>query len=148
MNEKEDGSVLGGEFKHNLDAKNRIFIPAKMRDELGESFVVAKGLRQKCLVAYSLAEWDKYMAPILAQNGNLRERTLRFLNATSAEVTPDSQGRIVLPKHLIDHADIEKSLVIVGCYDHAEIWSEAGYEKLRSEEDVAAMIAELESFGL
>lgn len=140
--------MLGGEFRHNLDSKNRIFIPSKMRDELGASFVVAKGLRQKCLVVYSLAEWDQYMKPILAQNGNLRERTLRFLNATSAEVTPDSQGRIVLPKHLIDHAEIEKPLVVVGCYDHAEIWSEAGYDKLQSEEDVAAMIAELESFGL
>lgn len=140
--------MLGGEFRHNLDSKNRIFIPSKMRDELGASFVVAKGLRQKCLVVYSLAEWDQYMKPILVQNGNLRERTLRFLNATSAEVTPDSQGRIVLPKHLIDHAEIEKPLVVVGCYDHAEIWSEAGYDKLQSEEDVAAMIAELESFGL
>ncbi|MBQ9761092.1 MAG: division/cell wall cluster transcriptional repressor MraZ [Clostridia bacterium] len=140
--------MLGGEFRHNLDAKNRIFIPSKMREELGDTFVVAKALRQKCLMAYSLAGWDKYMAPIMAQNGNLRERTLRFLNATSAEVTPDSQGRIVLPRHLVDHAGIDKALVIVGCYDHAEIWSEAGYEQLQSEEDVAAMIAELESFGL
>ena len=140
--------MLGGEFKHNLDAKNRIFIPSKMREELGATFVVAKALRQKCLVVYSLAGWDKYMAPIMAQNGKLRERTLRFLNATSAEVTPDAQGRIVLPKHLVDYAEIDKSLVIVGCYDRAEIWSEETYTALQVEENLEDMIAELESYGL
>ena len=52
--------MLGGEFRHNLDPKNRIFIPSKLREELGSSFVIAKSLREKCLVAYSLEEWDKY----------------------------------------------------------------------------------------
>ncbi len=141
--------MLGGEFRHNLDSKNRIFIPAKMRDALGTTFVVSKALRQKCLAVYSLEEWDKYMEPILRQNGNLRERTLRFLNASSAEVTPDSQGRIVLPKHLVEYAGIDKALVVVGCYNRAEIWSEEAYDLLNANEnDLASMIAELESFGL
>ena len=92
--------MLGGEFRHNLDPKNRIFIPSKLREEFGSSFVIAKSLREKCLVAYSLEEWDKYMAPLNEQNRKLQEKTKRFLNASVADATPDSQGRIVLPKHL------------------------------------------------
>lgn len=140
--------MLGGEYRHNLDPKNRIFMPSKLREELGESFVIAKSLREKCLVVYSLAEWDKYMAPLNEQNRKLQEKTKRFLNASVADASPDSQGRIVLPKHLIDYAEIEKAIVIVGCYNYVEIWSEAVYDKLREEEDVSSMIAELESLGL
>ena len=140
--------MLGGEFRHNLDPKNRIFIPSKLREELGSSFVIAKSLREKCLVAYSLEEWDKYMAPLNEQNRKLQEKTKRFLNASVADATLDSQGRIVLPKHLVEYAGIEKGIVIVGCYNYAEIWSEEAYDKLREDEDVEAMIAELESLGL
>ena len=149
-NEKKKGDpkMLGGEFRHNLDPKNRIFIPSKLREELGSSFVIAKSLREKCLVAYSLEEWDKYMAPLNEQNRKLQEKTKRFLNASVADATPDSQGRIVLPKHLVEYAGIEKGIVIVGCYNYAEIWSEEAYDKLREDEDVEAMIAELESIGL
>ena len=53
-----------GEFNHNLDTKKRLFIPAKFRDELGETFVIAKLLRGDCLRICSLEEWEKYLAPI------------------------------------------------------------------------------------
>ena len=140
--------MLNGEFKHNLDTKNRIFMPAKMREELGESFVIAKSLREKCLMVYSLEEWSRYMSPINEQNRKLQERAKRFLNATAAEVQPDSQGRIVLPKHLVDYAEISRGLTIVGCFNYAEIWSDELYEKCKEEDDFASMVAELESLGL
>lgn len=140
--------MLTGEFRHNLDPKNRLFIPAKMRDELGESFVVTKSLRNKCLTVYSLAEWDAYMAPLMQQNRKLQEKAIRFLNASASESVPDSQGRVVLPKALIDYAGLDKGVVIVGCYHYAEIWAETDYDKIKDDEDVDGMIAELESLGL
>jgi MraZ protein len=148
ISKKEEAAMLSGEFKHNLDTKNRIFMPSKMREELGESFVIAKSLREKCLVVYSLDEWNKYMSPINDQNRKLQERAKRFLNATAAEVTPDSQGRIVLPKHLIDYAQITRALTIVGCFNYAEIWSDELYDLCKEEDDFESMVAELESLGL
>ena len=144
----EDAEMLGGEYKHTLDPKNRIFIPAKLREELGYSFIVAKDIREKCLKVYSLSGWEKYMAPLREQNRKLSEKIMRFLHSSLIQAVPDSQGRIVLPQELIRYAEIEKNVTIVGCCDYAEIWSEAAYEKLKSEEDITDMLAELESLGL
>lgn len=140
--------MLGGEYRHGLDAKNRVFIPAKLREELGQTFIVAKDLREKCLKVYSQAEWDRYLAPIKNQERRLAERVLRFLSASMTQVTPDSQGRILLPKDLVQYAEIGRDVVVVGCYDYAEIWAEESYNKLKENEDVEEMIRELESFGL
>ena len=140
--------MLGGEYRHNLDPKNRIFIPAKLREELGATFVVAKDIREKCLKVYSLSGWENYITPLREQKRKLSEKILRFLHASLVQVTPDSQGRIVLPQELVVHAEIEKNVVIVGCCDYAEIWAEAGYEKLKEDEDLSEMLAELEELGL
>ncbi len=140
--------MFGGEYRHNIDTKNRIFIPAKLREDLGESFVVAKDMRTDCLKMYSLAGWEAYLEPILKQNRTLKEKVLRFLSSSMVQVSPDSQGRITLPKELVEHAGIEGSAVVVGCFDYAEIWAEAAYDRMKSEEDVSAMLAELESLGL
>ena len=75
--EMEEAEMLGGEFRHSLDSKNRIFVPAKLRDELGASFIIAKDIREKCLKAYSLAGWEKYTAPLREQNRRLSEKILR-----------------------------------------------------------------------
>ena len=140
--------MLGGEYKHGLDPKNRIFIPAKLRDELGTTFVIAKDLREKCLKLYALDEWKKYMEPILEQARKLQSKVLRFLSSSMVEVTPDSHGRVVLPKDLVEYAEIEKNVVVVGCYNYAELWAEESYEKLKQDEDLEEMISELEALGL
>ena len=140
--------MLGGEFRHNIDPKKRLFIPSKLRDELGTTFVVAKDIRQKCLKVCSLAGWESYIAPLREQKRSLSERTMRFLHSSLVQVTPDSQGRIVLPQELVDYAEIDREVVVVGCYDYAEIWSEALYTSLKEEEDVEELLAELESLGL
>ncbi|MBQ1229635.1 MAG: division/cell wall cluster transcriptional repressor MraZ [Clostridia bacterium] len=140
--------MLGGEYRHGIDPKNRVFIPSKLRDELGQTFVLVKDLREKCLKIYSQEEWDRYIAPIKNQERRLAERVLRFLNSSMAQVTPDSQGRILIPKDLVQYAEIERDVVVVGCYDYAEIWAEESYNKLKETENVEEMIRELESFGL
>lgn len=140
--------MLGGEYRHGMDAKNRVFIPAKLREELGQTFIVAKDLREKCLKVYSQAEWDRYLAPIKNQERRLAERVLRFLSASMTQVTPDSQGRILLPKDLAQYAEIEHDVVVVGCYDYAEIWAEDKYESLMATQDDEELRALLEANGL
>ncbi len=140
--------MLGGEFRHALDAKNRIFIPAKLREELGKSFVVAKDIREKCLKVYSLAGWEAYIAPLKEQKRKLSEKIMRFLHASLVQATPDAQGRIVLPAELVQHAEIDRNAVVVGCGDYAEIWSEETYDSIKGSVDLDEMIAELEELGL
>jgi MraZ protein len=76
------------------------------------------------------------------------EATLRFLHRNATQVTPDSQGRILLPQGLVDHAQIKRNAVIVGCGSYAELWSEELYNKSVEEEDIEAIRAALEEAGL
>ena len=140
--------MLGGEYRHNLDAKNRIFIPAKLREDLGDTLVIAKDIREKCLKVYSLEGWEEYIKPLREQKRKLSERIVRILHASLTQVTPDTQGRVVLPPELISHAGLEKNVVIVGCCDYAEIWSESAYSALKESEDLSEILAELEELGL
>lgn len=140
--------MFGGEYRHSLDSKNRIFIPSKLRDDLGGCFVVAKDIRTECLKVFSLSGWEAYLEPILKQNRSLKERVLRHLSASMVQVSPDSQGRITLPKELVEYAGIESAAVVVGCFDYAEIWAQEAYDRMKAQEDVSALLSELESLGL
>lgn len=140
--------MLSGEFKHSIDAKNRLFIPVKHREELGESFMVAKSVRENCLKVYSLEEWEKYIEPIVKMERKNSEVVLRALHRNAAQVYPDTQGRIVLPAALVSYADIQKGAVIVGCGKYAEIWSEEAYDAMAESEDMENMRELLESYGL
>ena len=140
--------MLSGEFKHNIDTKNRLFIPAKHREELGETFMVAKSVRENCLKVYSLEEWERYIEPIVRMERKNSEAILRALHRNAAQVSPDTQGRIVLPAALVEYASIEKGAVVVGCGKYAEIWSEEAYDAMVGDEDMADMKELLESYGL
>ena len=140
--------MLSGEYRHTLDVKNRVFIPAKHREELGESFVVAKSIREKCLRVYSMDEWSAYIKPIESLDGRDKERIVRALSRNAAQVSPDSQGRIVLPPDLVSYAQIEKNAVVVGCGHYSEIWSDVNYAAMVEEEDLVGMKDLLESYGL
>jgi MraZ protein len=131
-----------------LDTKNRIFVPSKLRDELGETFIIARDIREKCLKMYSLEGWNAYIAPIKAQRRELVEQVMRLLHSTAVQVTPDSQGRVLLPVGLVQFAEIEKNVVVVGCCDYAEIWAEANYDRVISNIDDEALRRALEELGL
>lgn len=137
-----------GEFRHSIDSKNRLFIPAKFREELGESFVIVRLLRGKCLRIFSAEAWDRYLDPIRALARSTGEDVMNNFSRNAAFVSPDSQGRVVVPAHLIKKVDIEKNVVILGCTDYAEIWAEDAYEDMIANENEAAMLALLESMGL
>ena len=140
--------MFSGEFKHTLDTKNRLFIPAKHREELGESFMVAKSIRENCLKVYSMAEWEDYISPILKMERKASEAILRALHRDASQVSPDSQGRIVIPAALVQYAGITKGAVVVGCGKYAEIWSEENYEAMVSGENMEDIKNLLESYGL
>lgn len=140
--------MLSNNFKHNVDAKNRLFVPAKYREELGETFIVSQSIRGNYLKIYSHEEWEKYIAPIKLLPRKTSEEALRFLIGNSIEVSPDGQGRIILPGSMLQFASITKGTVIIGCGDYAEIWAEESYESNQAEQDMEALRAALEDCGL
>lgn len=132
---------LCGEFKHTVDAKNRLFIPAKHREQLGDTVMVVRDLENKCLLVYSLGEWEKYKENVLSKvPSSKRHDVNRFLFRNSLEAGYDSQGRILLSQPLCDHAELGKgTAMIVGCGDYDEIWNEENYEKKIESEDAYAL---------
>ncbi len=140
--------MFTGEFEHSVDSKNRIFVPSKFRDELGETFMVVRDIRGPVLKIYSLDGWQEYLAPIRAQERRVAEKALRYLHRNAAQVSPDSQGRIILSPSLLDYAEIKKEAVVVGCSDYCEIWSLENYRAEIDSEDADEIRAELERLGL
>lgn len=113
--------MLIGENHHVIDEKGRVFIPAKFRDDLGESFVISKGL-DKCLFIYSKKEWktfeDKLNSLPMSKGRDLQ----RYFFAGAEEVEMDKQGRITIPPMLREHAGLDREVVINGASTRAEIW--------------------------
>ena len=145
---REETEMFTGEFNHAVDAKNRIFVPARFREELGESFMVVRDIRGPILKVYSIAGWQEYLAPIRAQERRLAERALRYLHRNASQVSPDSQGRILLSSALLEYAEIDKDAVFVGCSDYCEIWSAENYRAEVEGEDPDYIRQELEKLGL
>ncbi|MCL2488909.1 MAG: division/cell wall cluster transcriptional repressor MraZ [Oscillospiraceae bacterium] len=135
--------MLYGRYFHNLDAKGRIFVPAKLRDKLGEDFMAVR-VMARCVALYTHAEWDKLIGRAAVLPIAEGEALMRALTSRAAEVAVDSQGRINLPAHLIAHAGLEKEAVVIGVGNHAEIWNPARLEENEmSETDIAASLTKL-----
>ena len=135
--------MLTGEYRHAIDAKKRLFIPAKHREVLGTSFIVVRDLYDPCLKVYSMEEWQAFVAPIEALDPDEAAPILRYLYRESVRGDVDSQGRVTLNDTLIARAGIKKDAVIVGCGRYAEIWSAEEYAAKMEEEDVAEIAASL-----
>lgn len=140
--------MLTGEYRHSLDPKKRLFIPAKQREELGTSFMIVRDLRGPRLKVYSAEAWEAFLAPIRQQERKLAEATMRFLHRDAVLAEPDSQGRVVLTPALVAYAGITKEAVVVGCGDYAEIWAAETYDAAMNEEDPESLCAALEALGL
>ena len=121
-----------GKYRHSVDPKGRLFVPAKLREELGEAFYVTLGL-DKCLTVHTQTSWDrlmeKYESVPTYQFGRLR-----FLLANVVKCEPDKQGRFLLPPDLRNYANITQNVVFIGQGTHAEIWDAETYDRLESEE--------------
>ena len=147
--------MLFGEYRHSLDAKNRVSVPAKLRDELGENFMIVRSIRGNCLRFYSAEAWQEYIEPLKKLPRKVAEDTFLVLYRDAAQVTPDSLGRVLLPTGLLDYAGVgqraedgNRGIVIVGCGDYGEIWSEENYAKRIETMDLEAIRRALEESGL
>ena len=119
-----------GEYRHSLDAKNRLIIPSRFREELGASFVVTRYL-EGCLTVYTNEQWNRIAAKLAAiplTNKAGRQFSRIFLSK-AVECEPDTQGRIQLPSALIQSAQIIKKCVVIGTGDHIEIWAEERWDE-------------------
>lgn len=117
-------NMLIGEYHHNIDEKGRLIIPSKFRDEIGNSFVVTRGL-DGCLFVYSLIEWEriiKKLKKLPFTKKDARTFTRFFLSAATV-CEFDRQGRINLVNSLIEYAGLKKECAIIGVNDRLEIWS-------------------------
>lgn len=116
--------MLMGEFQHNIDAKGRLIMPAKFRSDLGEQFVVTKGL-DGCLFGFPMESWQEFQKKLKELSLAKKDARLfvRSLYAAATEVELDKQGRINLPQNLIELAGIDKECRVIGVADRIEIWS-------------------------
>ncbi len=128
--------MLYGRYQHNIDAKGRIFVPAKLREKLGETFIAA-AVMDHCVSLYSMEEWDKLIEGLSNTPMTQARKLLRYISTNAADVQVDAQGRILLPKHLLAYASLEKEALVVGAGKRAEIWNPVLYE-----EDVGEMTSE------
>ena len=133
-----------GEFQHSIDAKGRLIVPAKLREKLGEKFIVTRGL-DGCLFGYPIAEWEKLEEKLNEMPLAKKDaRTfVRFFYSAATECEIDKQGRINIPVSLRNHASLEKECVIIGVANRIEIWDQARWNEFTKEtEDSFDDIAE------
>lgn len=124
-----------GEYAHSLDDKGRLVVPARLREDLGEHFVVTKGL-DSCLFLYPAAQWEQIMAKLSAlptTSANARAFARLFL-AGAQEMEVDRQGRFTLPPRLREYAGIERDVVLVGLLTRLEIWAADRWEAYQAKE--------------
>ena len=138
-----------GEYQHNLDAKGRIIVPSKFRDELHTTFILTRGL-DGCLTIYSLKQWEKMFEEVdkLPTTKKAARQYVRMLTSTATECTLDNQGRIQIPSFLSKPVNITKACVVLGANDHIEIWDKATWEAYYTDasnnfEELAENLSEL-----
>lgn len=140
-----------GEFQHNIDTKGRIIVPSKFREQLGESFVVTRGLDQ-CLFVYPMTEWkilEEKLKKLPLTKKDARAFT-RFFFSGAIECEIDKQGRINIPQTLRKYAAIEKECVVIGVSNRIEIWSSEHWDSYvtDSEESFAEIAENLMDFDI
>ncbi len=147
LSSKEGDQMFMGEYNHTIDEKGRLIIPSKFREELGNEFVVTKGL-DGCLFAYDNTEWSKLEERLKAlpfTNKDARAFT-RFMLAGAASVELDKQGRILLPSVLRTFAGLDKDVVLIGVASRIEIWNKEKWDEasdIDNMDDISERMADL-----
>ena len=134
-----------GEFQHSLDAKGRVILPVRFRDQLEGGAVMAKAL-DGCLAVYPLDEFDRVARKVQeARERGPRERVAAMaFFAGAAEFTPDKQGRVAVPQSLREYAHLDKEVVVVGSFDHVQIWDSQKF----AERDAVGIASIVEGEGI
>ena len=131
--------MLIGEYEHSLDAKGRLIMPAKIREDIGEKFIVTKGL-DGCLFGFSQNEWNNFeekLKTLPLTNKNARD-FVRFLLSGAIECEIDKQGRFLIASNLREYSSLEKEAVIIGVGTRIEIWNKEKWKTYNSDENISA----------
>ena len=142
--------MLMGTYSHSLDPKGRLIIPARLREELGDDFIITKNL-DYCLAVYPKEAWERFIQKIeeLPKISSEPARRLRrFYFGTSMTMEVDKQGRILIPAGLRDYASLTKDVVLVGVDDHAEIWDAETWNRYNDDMDINDMMSDLSGLNL
>lgn len=125
-----------GEYHHNIDDKARIVLPSKFREELGDTFVLTRGL-EGCLFIYSKSEWDNIVTKLRTLPFTRKDARafLRFFLSGAIECSVDKQGRVAVPTPLVSYANLEKECVVIGVNDRLEIWSKSSFDNYFNENE-------------
>ena len=131
--------MLMGEYEHTLDAKGRISMPAKLRKDMGDTFILTKGL-DGCLFAFSQEEWLNFETKLksLPLSDKNARNFVRFFLAGATECEIDKQGRFLLVNTLREYAEITKEVIIIGVGTRLEIWNKDKWKKYNSNENISA----------
>ncbi|MFA5523581.1 MAG: division/cell wall cluster transcriptional repressor MraZ [Tissierellales bacterium] len=127
-----------GEYQHSLDIKGRLIVPAKFRDDLGDVFIITKGL-DNCLFVYPKDEWKvlEEKLKLLPLTRKDARAFVRFFFSGATECELDKQGRILIPGNLREHCRIEKDAVVIGVSNRVEIWSKEEWNLYNDDEDLS-----------
>ncbi len=128
---------LTGEYEHRLDTKGRLIMPSKLREELGCTFMITKGL-DNCLYVYPNDEWQQFADKLnqLPMTNKSARQFKRFFNSGAVKCETDAQGRGSIPQTLRTFANIEKDVVIIGNGEKAEIWNKEAWDEINNEESL------------
>lgn len=125
--------MLIGEYPCSVDVKGRLNFPAKLREDLGERFIISKGLGDRCLCVYSLEEWEARRKKLAALPASEMDALQRYLFSSACEAEPDKQGRIVIPQNLRDFIQVEKEVMVIGSDNRCEIWTRKDWDAIQEE---------------
>ena len=141
--------IFMGEYNHTVDAKGRLIIPAKFRDNLGEEFVVSKGL-DGCLFVHANNEWQKFVDKLLTMPSGKKDarQFARYFLAGAESVTVDKQGRVLLSEVLRTSAQISKDVVVIGVGSRIEIWSRDRWEGITENIDAEEIAEQMAQLGM
>ncbi|MDO5560150.1 MAG: division/cell wall cluster transcriptional repressor MraZ [Oscillospiraceae bacterium] len=139
--------ALIGTYYHNIDVKGRMNFPTKLREILGESFFITKGL-DNCLVVYSDTEWHILMEKVSALPMSKGRNISRFLFSGAAEVIPDKQGRVLIPHVLREYASLDKDVAVIGALNRVEIWDRTRWDEQSQAFVQESMESVMEELGI
>lgn len=124
--------MLIGEYTHNFDDKNRVSVPSKFRKEIGKKIVVTRGL-DNCLFLYPVKEWQKISSKIGEMNMLAADSRSfnRFMLAGASEIDVDANGRVLIPEHLRNFAEIKEKVVFAGVHNRVELWNEGAWNEYK-----------------
>ncbi len=138
---------LYGEYNHTIDKKKRMFLPAKIRDAIGEKFFMVKSLSAKCIALYPEEVWEKFEEKLDALPEVDGISIKRKIFSSMEETSVDAQGRILIPTNLCEYAELEKNVVVIGAGRHAEIWSDVNRAAEIEKENSPELLAMLSQLG-